>query len=180
LFKEIAQPGSRTGTYIGETAVGRGLFAARPFRAGEFVGSVDGRFLRDAPNYGSDYCIGLDDTTTLEPTPPFSLLNHGCRPNCAVFYDCEEENGSVEGYDVWIETIRDLERGEELTIDYAWPSDAAIPCKCGSTQCRGWICREDELHNLQRTSTVEESARDVTPPTEVASDELLDPQSNVG
>lgn len=147
---EISKADVETGILVGDTPVGRGLFAARPFHPGQLVGAVAGQFVRDAPEYGSEYCIGLDDTTTLEPEPPFSLLNHSCEPNCAVFYDCSEENGNTHDFSVWVEAIRDVGPGEELTIDYAWPADSAIPCKCGSIHCRGWICREDELDAVPR------------------------------
>jgi uncharacterized protein len=135
--------------HVGRTPVGLGLFASRSFDDGELVGSIDGKFLRDTPEYGSDYCIGLDETTTLEPVPPFSYLNHSCDPNCSVFFDCQErKDGTTTGHQVWVETLRAVEKGEELTIDYAWPADAAIPCKCGSPSCRGWVCSEDELGQL--------------------------------
>ena len=135
-----------SGLHVAETPVGLGLFASRSFDDGELVGSINGEFLSDTPEYSSDYCIGLDETTTLEPAPPFSYLNHSCEPNCSVFFDCrQQEDGTTTGHQVWVETLRAVNVGEELTIDYAWPADAAIPCKCGSPNCRGWVCREDEL-----------------------------------
>ncbi|MDR2117071.1 MAG: SET domain-containing protein-lysine N-methyltransferase [Planctomycetaceae bacterium] len=51
--------------------------------------------------------------------------------------------------ELWIEAIRDIMPGEELTIDYAWPADREAKCLCGSPQCRGWIVDPDELHLLQ-------------------------------
>ncbi|MDR2441880.1 MAG: SET domain-containing protein-lysine N-methyltransferase [Planctomycetaceae bacterium] len=51
--------------------------------------------------------------------------------------------------ELWIEAIRDIMPGEELTIDYAWPADRGAKCLCGSPQCRGWIVDPDELHLLQ-------------------------------
>ncbi len=38
--------------------------------------------------------------------------------------------------------------GEELTIDYGWPAEVAIPCLCGSRHCRGWIVDPDEVELL--------------------------------
>ena len=151
MLTEISKQDSELGIYIAETHVGLGLFSTQPFHDGHIVGSVDGVFLPDSSQYGSDYCIGLDATTSLEPAPPFSYVNHSCDPNCAIFYDCrEDENGNTAEHDVWIETLRPIEPGEELTIDYNWPADAAIPCQCGSENCRGWICCEEELDQLTR------------------------------
>src|SRR5690606_42149415 len=74
-------------------------------------------------------------------------INHSCDPNC----EAVEEDGRI-----FIETIRDIEPGEELTYDYSYildePHTAAVkaryPCYCGSPKCRGTIlghnrrCRE--------------------------------------
>jgi hypothetical protein len=51
--------------------------------------------------------------------------------------------------ELWVEAVRDIMPGEELTIDYAWPADREARCFCGSPQCRGWIVDPAELHLLQ-------------------------------
>jgi hypothetical protein len=43
-----------------------------------------------------------------------------------------------------------IQPGQELTIDYAWPANAAIPCLCQSKSCRGWIVAAKELRKLRR------------------------------
>jgi hypothetical protein len=53
--------------------------------------------------------------------------------------------------ELWIEAIRDIMPGEELTIDYAWPADREAKCLCGSPRCRGWIVDPAELHLLQNS-----------------------------
>jgi len=66
------------------------------------------------------------------------FINHSCDPNCDAVID--------EGR-IWIETIRDVEPGEELAYDYAYVleerhSPAAkrrFPCHCGASICRGTI-----------------------------------------
>jgi uncharacterized protein len=66
------------------------------------------------------------------------FINHSCDPNC----DAVVDNGRI-----WIETIRDVEPGEELAYDYAYEleerhSPAAkrrYPCSCGAENCRGTI-----------------------------------------
>jgi uncharacterized protein len=64
------------------------------------------------------------------------FINHSCEPSCqAVNYDDEE---------IWIESIRDIKKGEELTYDYGFDEpDGAFPCLCGSKNCREWIVRDD-------------------------------------
>ena len=64
------------------------------------------------------------------------FINHSCEPNCqAVNYDDEE---------IWIESICDIKKGEELTYDYGFDEpDCAFPCLCGSKNCREWIVRDD-------------------------------------
>lgn len=66
------------------------------------------------------------------------FINHSCDPNC----DAVIEHGRI-----WIETIKDVEPGDELAYDYAYlleerHSPAAkrrFPCFCGAARCRGTI-----------------------------------------
>ena len=64
------------------------------------------------------------------------FINHSCEPNCqAVNHDDEE---------VWIESICDIKKGEELTYNYSFDEpDGAFPCLCGSKTCSGWIVKDD-------------------------------------
>jgi hypothetical protein len=50
--------------------------------------------------------------------------------------------------EIWVEALRDILPGEQLTIDYAWPAEKAIKCQCGCKNCRGWIIAADELELL--------------------------------
>jgi len=66
------------------------------------------------------------------------FINHSCDPNC---------DAVIEDSRIWIETIRDVEVGEELAYDYAYVLDERhspaakrrFPCHCGSPSCRGTI-----------------------------------------
>ena len=66
------------------------------------------------------------------------FINHSCDPNC----DAVVEDGRI-----WIETIRDVQPGEELAYDYAFilperhtaAAKRRYPCHCGSANCRGTI-----------------------------------------
>jgi hypothetical protein len=86
----------------------------------------------------------------LDPAPPLRFMNHSCDPNCEIFYwETEPEGGAnLEEDRLWLQTIRPVEPGEEILIDYSWPADAAIPCRCGAANCRGWIVDPAELHLL--------------------------------
>jgi uncharacterized protein len=54
-------------------------------------------------------------------------INHSCKPNCeSINYDDKE---------IWIQSIRKIKKGEELTYDYGFDDDSI--CNCGSKDCNG-------------------------------------------
>ena len=131
---------------IGMTAVGKGVFARQSYPKSSVVGEITGDVIDD-PDYTSDYCIELNDRLSLEPYAPFRFLNHCCDPNCEFDFDdvFVEPEGSVVIPTVYVFALRNIDEGEELTIDYNWPASFAIPCECGSLACRGWVVSADEL-----------------------------------
>jgi hypothetical protein len=131
---------------VGETHVGRGVFARRSIRAGEIIGEIIGEILAVEPE-NPHYCMELPSGRVLEPAPPLRFVNHSCDPNCELFYWFDED-GSLQEDRLWLQTIRPIRAREELLIDYCWPAAAAIPCRCGSLECRGWIVDPEELHLL--------------------------------
>jgi uncharacterized protein len=94
-------------------------------------------------DYCSDYCIVLGECYSLEPVGPFRFQNHSCRPNCEVFMWDDQPRK------IWVATLRDINPDEELTIDYGWPAEEAIPCQCGAADCRGWVVAADQLPQLR-------------------------------
>jgi len=64
------------------------------------------------------------------------FINHGCEPNC---------ESVIEGRRVFIDAVRAIEPGEELTYDYQIQRepddppdvDTIFACRCGSARCRG-------------------------------------------
>jgi SET domain-containing protein len=66
------------------------------------------------------------------------FINHSCDPNCA---------SSVEDLRIYIDALRDIEPGEELTFDYQLITQGRhtaaakrrFPCCCGSDNCRGTL-----------------------------------------
>ncbi|MDY0165522.1 MAG: SET domain-containing protein-lysine N-methyltransferase [Thermoguttaceae bacterium] len=127
---------------------GLGVFAARRFSARRCVGRIRGKTVAD-PGYSSDYCMDLGGDLCLDPSPPFRYLNHSCSPNCLlVLTQVEYDDGTPPETEIWLEAIRDIHPGEELTIDYGWPAESPMPCDCGSPNCRGWIVAEELLDGL--------------------------------
>lgn len=125
---------------------GLGVFAVSPVKAGRAVGRVRGE-LKPA-DFRSHYCVDFAGAV-LEPVSPYRFLNHSCDPNCE-FVEWEiDENDAGGGvgkvFELWVHALRDVQSGEELTVDYGWDWRSAIPCQCGSPNCRGWICKLDEL-----------------------------------
>jgi len=131
---------------IEATPVGRGVFARRLIPPGTILGEIRGTIL-DAHPEDSSYVMELPGGRLLDPAPPFRFVNHGCDPNCEIFY-WEADPGAIEEERLWLQTIRPIRPGQELLIDYSWPADAAIPCLCGAAMCRGWIVDPAERHLL--------------------------------
>jgi len=132
---------------IAETPVGKGAFARRLIASGIVLGEIRGTILDDHPE-DSSYVMELAGGRLLDPAPPFRYVNHSCDPNCEIFY-WEAEPGEIEEERLWMQTIRPINAGEELLIDYCWPADAAIPCRCGALGCRGWIVDPAERHLIE-------------------------------
>ncbi|MEI6240180.1 MAG: SET domain-containing protein-lysine N-methyltransferase [Planctomycetia bacterium] len=131
---------------VGTTHVGQGVFAARRLPAGLVIGEIKGEVLDEHPADAS-YCMELPSGKVLEPAAPLRFVNHSCDPNCELFYWFDEDEGPQEDR-LWLQTNRFIEPGEELSIDYCWPADAAIPCRCGAANCRRWIVDPAERHLL--------------------------------
>ena len=64
------------------------------------------------------------------------LVNHSCNPNCEV---------EGKGLKLWITSIKDIKKDEELSYDYGFGYDRdykQFPCKCAAKNCCGYIVRE--------------------------------------
>ena len=125
---------------------GLGVFADARIKKGRAVGRVFGEI--KTQEFRSEYCVEFADGV-LEPNAPYRFLNHSCAPNCEFveWQITEGDAGKDETpcFELWVHALRDVEPDEELTIDYGWDWQSAIPCKCGAPNCRGWICKEEEL-----------------------------------
>ena len=135
---------------------GLGAFAMRPLATGERIVEYTGQRITKAESQvrcaaGNHFIFSLDDEWDLDgdqPDNPARFVNHSCEPNCELFY-WEADPGTTEEERLWLQTIRPIQAGEELLIDYSWPADAAIPCRCGTATCRGWIVDPAERHLIE-------------------------------
>ena len=101
----------------------------------------DARYPEVAGERHHTYLFAIDDAVVVDASVNGNaarFLNHSCAPNC----DAVIDDGRI-----WIETLHDIEPGEELVYDYAYvlkerhtPSaKRRYPCRCGAITCRGTI-----------------------------------------
>jgi SET domain-containing protein len=130
---------------------GLGAFATQPIHKGtrliEYAGErltpqqADARYPDDESGRHHTYLFAIDDDIVIDAAVNGNearFINHSCDPNC---------DAVIDGGRIWIETIRDVERGEELAYDYAYmleerhtpAAKRRFPCHCGSPKCRGTI-----------------------------------------
>lgn len=130
--------GDFSGVTVGGSAGrGRGVFAARDFRAGEFVLPLTGRPRRRAEIDWTDpgalrYVIQVGDDLFMEGEGGADdYINHACAPNIGP---------SPEGESYY--ALRDIGKGGELFIDYSlYDCDDGLrmDCLCGAPSCRGVV-----------------------------------------
>lgn len=129
---------------------GFGAFALRAIPEGtrliEYAGErltpqqADERYPDDDERHHT-FLFAIDDDVVVDAAVNGNdarFLNHSCDPNCDVV---------IEDKRLWIETIRDVESGEELAYDYAFilperhtpAAKRRYPCYCGALRCRGTI-----------------------------------------
>lgn len=130
---------------------GLGAFATRPIPAGtrliEYAGErltpaeADARYPDTPGEAHHTFLFAIDDDVVIDAGVNGNdarFINHSCDPNC----DAVIDDGRI-----WVETIRDVEAGEELAYDYAFELEERhtpaakrrYPCSCGSANCRGTI-----------------------------------------
>ncbi len=128
---------------------GRGAFATRDIPKGtrvvEYTGEritpeeADARYDDDALEHPHTFLFTVDKKTIIDGAREGNearFINHSCEPNCEAV---------VEDKRVFVETIREIRAGDELTYDYhldrpgrfreEWKERYA--CHCGAPSCRG-------------------------------------------
>jgi SET domain-containing protein len=128
---------------------GLGVFAARSIRKGtrivEYVGErvshaeADRRYEDKEEGDAHTFLFIVDARTVIDAGVDGNaarFINHACDPNC---------ESVIENRRVFIDALRAIEPGEELTYDYQIQRepddppdvDAIFACRCGSRRCRG-------------------------------------------
>jgi SET domain-containing protein len=104
---------------------------------------ADRRYDDDAMEVHHTFLFGLENGTCIDAAVRGNdarFVNHSCDPNCEAV---------EEGDRVFIEALRDIERGEELVYDYAYEREGRMrpewrklyACRCGAKNCRGMILK---------------------------------------
>jgi SET domain-containing protein len=130
---------------------GLGAFATRRIPAGvrliEYAGErltpaqADARYPEEPGERHHTFLFAIDDEWVVDAAVDGNdarWINHSCEPNC----DAVVDDGRI-----WIETIRDVEPGEELAYDYAYELEERhtpaakkrYACNCGAARCRGTL-----------------------------------------
>ncbi len=86
----------------------------------------------DAPDY-SCHILQVEDDIFIDARlveHPAKYINHSCEPNCIL--SCDKTRA-------FIQTLRTISPGEELTYDYEYDATENIKCRCHAARCRGRI-----------------------------------------
>ena len=142
------------------------LFALKPIRKGtrvlEYLGDrvshkeADARYEAKTTDDNHTFLFIVDRHLVIDggvKQNAARFINHGCDPNC---------ESVIENRRVFIEAVRRIEPGEELTYDYQIQREADDPpdvdaifaCRCGSERCRGSM-----LWPPRRTPAAQPTAR---------------------
>jgi SET domain-containing protein len=141
---------------LGRSAIaGRGAFAARRIPKGtriiEYTGEridaaeADRRYDDDAMEVHHTFLFSVEDDVIVDAGVGGNaarFINHSCEPNCEAVID---EDGRI-----FVEALRDIPAGEELTYDYAYERTGRFrasywktyACRCGARHCRGIILKK--------------------------------------
>ncbi|MFT3763399.1 MAG: SET domain-containing protein-lysine N-methyltransferase [Pseudoxanthomonas sp.] len=135
---------------------GNGVFAVAPIKKGEFIieykgkrrthDEVDRDDSGDAES-GHTFLFTLNDEYVIDANHKGNRarwINHSCDPNCEAVID-EHEGGNRKKDRIYIQAMRNIKPGEELTYNYGivldQPHTARMKkiwaCRCGSKKCSG-------------------------------------------
>ena len=129
---------------VGESHLGKAVYAARPFAADETLLRFAGRRVSRVPadSHGAaDRYVQVGPDEYLGPSGRVDdLINHSCAPNTGLRFD--------EGGGVFLVALRPIAAGEEVSWDYSTTlknSDWRMMCDCRAPDCRGVIGNFDTL-----------------------------------
>ncbi len=101
------------------------------------------------------YLFGIGDgEVVIDGHGMAMFVNHSCEPNC----ETDEADGRI-----YIQTIRAIEPGEELTYDYwLYDGDDDAPCYCGAKSCRGSMYSPAEQKKMQRARARQQKSAELS------------------
>ena len=117
---------------VGKSRIsGKGVFAKAGIKKGETVGIVEGPIVpnneESCIKYGVDYLHPISHSKLIVNKSASRFTNHSCEPNC----------GLKGRLGTRLVAMRDIKKGEELTVDYdTLEYDWKMRCHCGSPNCR--------------------------------------------
>jgi len=113
--------------------MGQGLFAVVPIRKGDFILEYTGKKIPTAlaDTMTSRYLFEIDKDWTIDGSARSNTaryINHACDPNT----EAEIENGRI-----LIHAVRNIKKGEELTVDYdsEYFDEFIRPVGCKCVKC---------------------------------------------
>lgn len=135
---------------------GNGIFATAPIRKGTRLIQYKGRHrthqevdrvYADDVDTGHTFLFTLNDTYVIDANVEGNAarwINHSCNPNCEAVL-VEDENGDPAKDAVFIEALRAIKPGEELSYNYGIVlGEAHTPrlkklwaCHCSAPNCTG-------------------------------------------
>ena len=143
---------------------GKGVFALQSISRGtrviEYLGErvshreADRRYGDKAATDNHTFLFIVDSRTVIDAGVDGNearFVNHACEPNC---------ESVIEERRVFIEALRSIKPGEELTYDYQIQRDEDDPadvdelfaCRCGFAGCRGTLLWSEPAAPVQRQS----------------------------
>lgn len=130
---------------------GRGAFALRALKPGERIVEYVGERISKSESArrcaeGNPFIFHLDDDWDLDGNVadnPARFFNHSCDPNC----EAVDRRGRI-----WLEAVRDIAPGEELTFNYGYDLDnfEDHPCRCGARSCIGFMVAAEHFETVRR------------------------------
>jgi SET domain-containing protein len=153
MARNTVKPGGALAFVIQSSRIaGKGAFATRAIRKGErlieYVGerlthaAADARYDDHADDKHHTFLFAVNRSTVIDATVGGNesrFINHSCNPN---------SESVIEGARVFIDAVRAIRAGEEITYDYAYTRDGTeteeeettlYGCRCGARNCRGTI-----------------------------------------
>jgi hypothetical protein len=115
---------------IGQSWLGRSVFANAPIPAGTRILEVTGPILRQPPHAVSCNLVQVGHHQYVDISAPVIFVNHSCEPNAG-----------IRG-DLWLVSIRAIEAGEQITFDYSTTMQEnywTMECDCRSPLCRNSV-----------------------------------------